>query len=281
MRPNQNHSVVIPAYFLYCAVISPLYPQTGFRPLLMAIVAIAIYVAVQKTEFLWHWVYLAFTLAAYREMDWFTPPSKDHHLENVWITWDRWLLHDFGLQRGIEAFGSALPSLLEASYLLVYAVGPLALAILYMEKRPERAGTLLVYYQTATLIAYALFPYFPSDPPRVVFPGTDLPTITNWVRSSNLVLVNGYGIHSSVFPSAHVSSAFGAAFGMLAAIPEKKWVGCCLLVYATLVAFATVYGRYHYAIDAVAGFLLAVAVAVVLSRRKKVPDADLKAGTAT
>ncbi len=267
MSPNQNHSVVVPAYFLYCALLSPLYPQTGFRPLLVAVIVISVYFAVQHTRYLWHWVYLAFTLVAYREMDWFTPAVKDHHLDYVWIVWDRALLHDFGLQRAIESLGPLVPALLEASYLFVYAVGPLAVAILYIENRVDRAGTLLLYYQAATLTAYALFPFFPSDPPRVLFPGADVPTISNWLRSSNLMLVNGYGIHSSVFPSAHVSSAYGAAFGMLAAIPEKKWIGYCMLTYATLVAIATVYGRYHYAIDAAAGFLIAVAVAVVLRKR--------------
>ncbi len=32
---------------------------------------------------------LAILLVAYREMNWFTPAIHDHHLERVWIAWDR------------------------------------------------------------------------------------------------------------------------------------------------------------------------------------------------
>ncbi len=70
----------------------------------------------------------------------------------------------------------------------------------------------------------------------------------------NLWLVGDYGIHSSVFPSAHVSSAFSAAWALFGLLPERKRFGWGMLVYAVSVAVATVYGRYHYAADAVAGF---------------------------
>ena len=60
-----------------------------------------------------------------------------------------------------------------------------------------------------------------------------------------------YGIHSSVFPSAHVSSAFSAAWALFAYLPERKRYGWAMLIYAISVAVATVYGRYHYAADAV------------------------------
>ena len=40
-----------------------------------------------------------------------------------------------------------------------------------------------------------------------------------------------------------------------------------MLVYAILVALSTIYGRYHYAIDAVAGLGIAIAVAALLKFR--------------
>ncbi len=89
------------------------------------------------------------------------------------------------------------------------------------------------------------------------------------LRRLNLAIVGGYGIHSSVFPSAHVSSAFSAAWGLLLFFKEKRWTGWAMLVYAASVAVATVYGRYHYAVDAVAGFAIsmpALLLAVALSK---------------
>jgi membrane-associated phospholipid phosphatase len=207
------------------------------------------------------WLALFFTLLAYRQMDWFTPERRTHALENAWIVWDRVLLHDWGLQRAVEIAGAAVPSLLECAYLVVYAAGPFCIAVLYVHGRFDRTWIVLLYYALGTMLAYGCFPYFPSEPPRVVFPGEDLPNIVTWVRRSNLAVLGGAGIHSSVFPSAHVSSAFSLALGMRAALPEKRWIGVCVAVYATLVAIATVYGRYHYAIDVVAGAGVALAAA--------------------
>ena len=72
------------------------------------------------------------------------------------------------------------------------------------------------------------------------------------VRALNLAILGSYGIHSSVFPSAHVSSAFSAAWALLWILPRGR-VGLGFAAYAALVAVATVYGRYHYGTDALAG----------------------------
>jgi hypothetical protein len=53
---------------------------------------------------------LVFTLAAYREMNWFTPAVHPHRLERLWIVWDRRLLDDLHLRAAIEAIGALIPS---------------------------------------------------------------------------------------------------------------------------------------------------------------------------
>ena len=114
-------------------------------------------------------------------------------------------------------------------------------------------------------------PFFPSDPPRTLFAGSDLPSVLTPLRKFNLWIVNGYGIHSSVFPSAHVSSAFSAAWALLLNLPRRKRIGIGMLIYADSVAIATVYGRYHYAVDAVAGLgvsLLAAGMVLAANKRE-------------
>jgi membrane-associated phospholipid phosphatase len=82
----------------------------------------------------------------------------------------------------------------------------------------------------------------------------------------NLFLVGSYGIHSSVFPSAHVSGAVSGALMLRRIMPEHGWAGNAMLALAALIALATVYGRYHYAVDALAGAAIGV-VAYRLSVR--------------
>ena len=201
---------------------------------------------------------LAATLIAFREMDWFTRPT-DHHLENTWVMWDRSLLSWMGPAiEGLRAAG-----FLELCYVLVYAVGPVSLAILLLNRRRDQVNRFWLAYLAGTLGAYALFPYFPSQPPRILFPDADLPVLT-MLRRFNLFILGNYSIHSSVFPSAHVSSAFSAAWVFLSAIPERRYLGWAMALYAFCVSIATIYGRYHYAADAAAGLAMSLLAAVVL-----------------
>lgn len=203
-------------------------------------------------------------LACYREMDWFSSTTKTRALETQWLRWDHEWLFDHGFREAIECLGRVFPGVLEFSYLWVYGIAALSVGAFYLYKQEIRVGRFFTVYLISTLSAYAMFPFFPSDPPRVVFAGLDLPNVVTPLRQLNLFLVSDYGIHSSVFPSAHVSSAFGAAWGLIRFLPERRAIGWGMLVYAVVVSIATVYGRYHYAVDALAGFgvsLIALAVA--------------------
>jgi membrane-associated phospholipid phosphatase len=246
-------------YFVYVALIAPFYIEKPWRT---SIVAVAVALGFRLTQFakpiVRDLIPLAAVLTAYREMNWFSSEIHDHHLERVWVTWDRVLLDQFHVRAIIESAGPILPGFLELCYLLVYGVGPMVVAMAILARRRHGTDQLWTAYLAGTLSAYALFPYFPSDPPRILFPGSDLPHITTMLRQLNLHILGGYGIHSSVFPSAHVSSAFSAAWGLLLTIPEKRWIGWSMAAYAVLVSTATVYGRYHYAADVLAGFTVSL-----------------------
>lgn len=202
------------------------------------------------------WMPLAVLLLAYQEMGWFALPQHSHPLELHWVAWDRLLLRG-GARSAIEAFGPVVPSVLEIAYSLVYTVGPFSLAVLYLYRRRDRVDRFLFLFTAGVLLCYAQFPFWPSEPPRVVFSGQDLPAFDTIFRRFNLWLLGNPGIHTSVFPSAHVAAAFSAAFAMWRTLPEHKWVGRFLCVMALLIALATVYGRYHYLADAAAGLSMA------------------------
>jgi membrane-associated phospholipid phosphatase len=198
-------------------------------------------------------------ILAYKQMGWFAPAHHMNLLEHDWIVWDRLLLDTLGGRALLESLGPVLPSILELSYSLVYTIPPLTMAILYGLKLRHRSDALLTIYLLGLLICYAQFPFWPSEPPRAVFPGQDMPTVHTPFRDFNLWLVGNYGIHTSVFPSAHVSGVFAAAMAMLYLVPQRRRLLLAYFTYASLVAIITVYGRYHYAVDAVGGLVIGVA----------------------
>jgi membrane-associated phospholipid phosphatase len=208
------------------------------------------------------WFPLAVVLFAYREMGWFAQPHVGAMLESRWIVWDRLLLRGGG-KAAVEVFGPVLPSILEIAYSLVYTLAPFSVAFLYLTGRRDRVDQFLFVFVLGVLVCYAQFPFWPSEPPRVVFFGQDSPTYDTIFRRFNLWMLGNYGIHTSVFPSAHVAGAFAAAFGMRRAAPNARGVTRFLFVIAILIAAATFYGRYHYVADVAAGFLIAAGVAAV------------------
>lgn len=265
---RRPESVVI-AFFIYAAataVILPVAPPIRLLTILLNSFVILSYgalilhnrgrqsVAIGVVR---DWLPLGLILLAYREMGWFALPFHGHPLEARWVVWDRAVLHS-GVKAAIEVFGAVLPSVLEISYALVYALGPFSLAVLYLYRRRDRADRFLFIFALGVLLCYAQFPLWPSEPPRVVFASQDVPAFDTVFRRFNWWMLGNCGIHTSVFPSAHVAAAFSAAFGMRQALPERKWVSRFLAIMAVLIAVATVYGRYHYLADAAAGFSVAV-----------------------
>ncbi len=246
-------------YFVYVAIIAPFYIDRPWRTSLVAAgVALGFWLTHFGKPILRDLIPLAAVLTAYREMNWFSVTPHDHHLEQTWVQWDRVFLDQWHVRAVIESTGSVLPGFLEFCYLLVYGVGPLVVLMAILARSRHNTDRLWMAYLAGTLGAYALFPYFPSDPPRTLFPSSDLPHVTTLLRQLNLYIVGGLGIHSSVFPSAHVSSAFSASWGLLRTIPEKRWIGWCVFAYAASVSLATIYGRYHYSVDVLAGFTVSL-----------------------
>ena len=256
---------VLISFFGYIAILPPWFrdrPILSYQHLLVFAGVLALFAIIARAgqtrfakiaDLLRDWLPLVLIIVAFREMELFLPRHFGHSFESTWIVWDRLVLGAWGVRKMIESLDSLIPLWLELCYLLVYATGFFCVAILYVERRRSEIPQFLAMYLLGTLLAYALFPYFPSEPPRIVYPHVEQPLITTWARSLNLWILKLGTIHVGVFPSAHVSSVFSAAWAMFLAVPQHKWIGYGLLLYSLSVSLATVYGRYHYVADVLAG----------------------------
>jgi membrane-associated phospholipid phosphatase len=267
---------ILAGYFSYTsllAVFLPLASEVRIRILAVSLAILSTYALLRwfddPADKKWldvtrDWLPMALAIVAYRQMGWFATARLHHSLEHGWIGFDKLLLGELGGRHFIEMSAPVLPNILELSYLLVYALPAFAMAMLYTQGLRKSADILLVFYLLGLLLAYAQFPFWPSDPPRTAFPGVEPPSVHSIFREANLIMLGNLGIHTGVFPSAHVSGAFALAFAMQF-LGFKPWLRRGTLIYAMLVAIATVYGRYHYAVDALAGFGVALVAAGVAS----------------
>jgi hypothetical protein len=135
---------VLAAYFGYTSIVALLLPvSVEIRTRTLAVNACAVACLawlIWQSRKEWaviarDWGTLALALLGYREMGWFAPAEHYYTLEQNWILWDRILLGQFGLKLLIEIAGPVLPFVLELSYLLVYALGPFCLAMIYVYRR--------------------------------------------------------------------------------------------------------------------------------------------------
>jgi membrane-associated phospholipid phosphatase len=207
-------------------------------------------------------------LVAYRESGLLLKPDPSHRLDYLFIQWDRLLLKNAAAQAVLNGGAPWLQHYLEFAYLLCYPLVPLGVAAIYLT--PQRAklneppaplgrramDDFWAAVLLATLFCYAVYPFFPLTPPRVLFHDLPGPHVAPLLREWNFWLLDHYSVQACIFPSGHVAAVTAVA---LAVRRHATRLGLLFLFVATSIAVATVYGRYHYAIDAVAGAMVGIA----------------------
>ena len=251
LRPSEW---LILAYFCYVAILAGFYFSPAKAFLLAAAVAVVLAVRSGTRSIVRDFTPIAFTLAAYREMEWFAPAHHDGHLEKLWIVWDRRLLDDLHLRAMIESAGALLPSYFELCYLLVYGVAPVAIVLLLFYHRRAGMPTFWLAYLAGTLGVYALFPFFPV---RAAAHG--LPRSRSAAPDHRSAPPESLDCRRLRYPFERFPKRprFVGAFRRLGPARAPFRIGLDRARLHALwisVAIATVYGRYHYAVDAAAGF---------------------------
>jgi hypothetical protein len=253
-------------FFLYIAVLTLARARALVYPIAWALAVPVLLVAVARADASsrresWNiardWIAASLLLVAYWSTDWPQRLPADHRLEHALILWDRAILDDWKMGAAIERFGAVVPTILELFYSLVYVVLPAAIAGFYLGRRRNRLDQFLFPFFCGTLAAYALLPHFPSEGPRFVFPGADLPTVDTAFHRFNLWVLDHGDIHVSIFPSGHVAVCLSAALALRRSLPERPAAARVLFALTALVWISTVYGRYHYAADGLASLAVA------------------------
>jgi membrane-associated phospholipid phosphatase len=179
----------------------------------------------------------------------------------------RWEELLFGGQPSIEWIRAcpspAWSTLMHAGYLSYYVIlagSPLGL---WLKGRREAArGTILLVMSTF-YVCYSIFLLFPVAGPRYLFPPAESPATAVPVAAFTHRLLEAGSAWGTAFPSSHVAVAL---VGSACAWRGFRPLGAVLVPAAVLMSLATVYGQFHYAVDALAGAALALA-ALTADRR--------------
>ncbi|MFC1572314.1 phosphatase PAP2 family protein [Candidatus Eisenbacteria bacterium] len=163
-----------------------------------------------------------------------------------------------------------LTEFLEVIYMSYYLLLPVTGVLLYLfANRKAFEGTLtivsLAFY--ACFLGYILLP---AEGPWTTL--AHLQTVdmdASLARQAVAAIQQRGGIVGGCFPSAHV----GVVFALLASLfLFYRKLFYPFTVYSILLAFATVYGRYHYAIDALAGMVVGLGAGIIMARNRAFSD---------
>lgn len=157
---------------------------------------------------------------------------------------------------GIDARAARFPrpvaECLEFAYSGVYPLIPIAL---YLALR--QGVTADRFWTTILLTDYVCFgmlPWIQTRPPRAV--GFDAVWRSRW-RGVNLRMLAAGSVQVNTFPSGHAAEAMAAA--LLVSGSPPLVVGW-MFFNAAAISAGAVFGRYHYAADAIAGWAVALLV---------------------
>jgi membrane-associated phospholipid phosphatase len=112
------------------------------------------------------------------------------------------------------------------------------------------ASTCAAYY-----LCYVIFVLFPIESPHHTLRHLQQVELTGGPFTAFINLLETHGrVHGGAFPSAHVA---GSVVTLITAFRFARTIGYWLTPLVLSICVATVYGRYHYAVDVLAGALAA------------------------
>jgi membrane-associated phospholipid phosphatase len=140
---------------------------------------------------------------------------------------------------------------------------------IYFKQSSKDFQQFATHYFLALYLGYLIFPLVPAEGPWKTLAGQQTILIEGkWIfRQLNDYLHHKGAIIGGCFPSTHLSAATAVIFGA-ARVNRKLFWGT--VIWFALLFFSTVYGRYHYVVDGLAGLAtgaIAFGLSTVLIKR--------------
>jgi membrane-associated phospholipid phosphatase len=158
----------------------------------------------------------------------------------------------------------ALSEYLHFCYFSYTLLVPLVGGLWYFKRRRDAFEELILLVSSTYAVSYLFYIFFPVDSPFYLSEPPGAPLAGHFFYELVHFVSERGGARGGAFPSSHVSVS---TVVLLVALRHEKRFLLWLLPFCAGVAFATVYGRFHYAVDVLAGWTLAFAVAFSFRRR--------------
>ena len=170
----------------------------------------------------------------------------------------RWLDDRLDIRAISRRTPQLVAEVLEAAYAGVYLLIPLALLIYLRYSTSPDPGTFWSVVLITDFVCFGVLPWVQTRPPRAL---EDAEPWASSLRRFNLRLLGATSIQVNTFPSGHAAEGLAAALLVLAA---PAGIASAMLIAGLAVSAGAVLGRYHYLVDALAGWVVAIVVYVLI-----------------
>ena len=198
------------------------------------------------------WLTLTIGPLMYVELRWIIAGLGAPHHDALVVGWERvlfpWNPSATLAPRVHVPWVSELLHLAYASYYLLIYLPPIALYVRGRRDAFVSTTLALIVVYGVCFITYALFPV---DGPRYLVGAAAAPE--GPIRSFVLTLLDRGSSRGTAFPSSHVAASVVSS---LCALRHQRIVGMAVSLVTAALVFATVYGGFHYAVDALVGVIL-------------------------
>jgi len=147
--------------------------------------------------------------------------------------------------------GPALNDFMQFAYMTYFLYLVLLPALLYARRDRFAFWTVMTSTAIAQYSVYVIAILLPVESPYFSLASLQTKTLTGGACTVLINLIEHFGrVHGAAFPSAHVA---GSMVAILASWRYRRWLFWLCLPFFILMCSATVYGRYHYVADVLAG----------------------------
>lgn len=223
--------------------------------LALAVVLVAVIRAPAAPAVVRDWLPLPYVLLCYWLTGYYFVDPQEA-FERRFIAFDRRVRLWLGAGDFARTAPRAVLEFLETAYFACYVVLPAGMIAFILAGAAAHADRFWSVVLLAELGCYGVLPFVRTRPSWVLHPDTPLAGRRVFVREINLVLVRRASTTANTFPSGHAAGALATA---LAVAPAWPAAGVVFFFVALSIMVGSVAGEYHYAGDAVAGALTAVA----------------------
>ncbi len=254
---------VIVAYLLFTTLLTVIWFAAipGAAWILIAhAAAMAAWIAF-RTNFAFHcWYPLPYVAACYKEMAILIPPIRGHDYDEWASRVDRALWGTDPILWLVHRPNAAITEFLQIAYSLFIPVVLVVAYLLWRQRKFDEFRYYAFLIALGFLASYLGYLAAPVRGPR--FWLHSLPPLRGlWLTTAlQNTLDRLESAHYDCFPSGHTELTMLACWGSRMVSRKLFYV---FLGYTPCIIFATVYLRYHYTIDVLAGALLALALILV------------------